>query len=63
MTITTILIWAAIGFLVSAEVYYYLYRKRAAERESRLKDFILGDDNLRQHYLEYHNQNAKSARQ
>lgn len=58
-----ILIWVVIGFLVSAEVYYYLYRKRTAAREQKLKDFILDDEKLRQLYLEYHKQNAKSANQ
>ena len=58
-----ILVWIVIGLLVSGEVYYYLYRKRIEQREQKLKDFILGDDRLRQLYLEFNKQKPKSASQ
>lgn len=56
-------VWILIGALISAEVYFYLYKRRTAEREKRLKDFILDDEKLRQLYLEYHKQKAKTSGQ
>ena len=56
-----IIVWIIIGFLVSGEICYYIYRKRAAERERRFKDFILADERFRQLYLEAKKQSVKSA--
>ncbi len=54
-----ILVWIMVGFLVSGQVYYFLYRRKLAERERRLKDFILDDQRFRQLYLDSMNQDAK----
>jgi len=54
-----ILVWIVVGLLVSGELYRFLYRRKIAERERRLKDFILDDQRLRQLYLESMNSEAK----
>lgn len=56
-----IIVWIIIGFLVSGEICYYIYRKRAMEREKRFRDFILEDERFRQLYLEAKKQGIKGA--